>query len=68
MILCQISDTHIKAGRDLAYGVVDTAGCSNAASPNPDIAEAARRVSRPATSSTTAGRTSTRCCASCSRR
>ncbi len=26
MILCQISDTHIKAGRKLAYGVVDTAG------------------------------------------
>jgi 3',5'-cyclic AMP phosphodiesterase CpdA len=26
MILCQISDTHIKAGRRRAYGVVDTAG------------------------------------------
>lgn len=26
MILCQISDTHIKAGRKRAYGVVDTAG------------------------------------------
>jgi 3',5'-cyclic AMP phosphodiesterase CpdA len=26
MLLCQISDTHIKAGRKLAYGVVDTAG------------------------------------------
>lgn len=25
MILCQISDTHIKAGRKLAYGIVDTA-------------------------------------------
>ena len=26
MLLCQISDTHIKAGRRLAYGKVDTAG------------------------------------------
>jgi 3',5'-cyclic AMP phosphodiesterase CpdA len=26
MILCQISDTHIKADRKLAYGIVDTAG------------------------------------------
>jgi 3',5'-cyclic AMP phosphodiesterase CpdA len=26
MILCQISDTHIKAGRKKAYGIVDTAG------------------------------------------
>ena len=26
MLLCQISDLHIKAGRKLAYGVVDTAG------------------------------------------
>ena len=26
MILCQISDMHIKAGRKLAYGIVDTAG------------------------------------------
>jgi 3',5'-cyclic AMP phosphodiesterase CpdA len=25
MLLCQISDTHIKAGRKLAYGIVDTA-------------------------------------------
>ena len=26
MLLCQISDLHIKAGRKLAYGIVDTAG------------------------------------------
>lgn len=26
MLLCQISDTHVKAGGRLAYGVVDTAG------------------------------------------
>lgn len=26
MLLCQISDTHIKAGRKRAYGIVDTAG------------------------------------------
>lgn len=26
MILCQITDTHIKAGRKKAYGIVDTAG------------------------------------------
>jgi 3',5'-cyclic AMP phosphodiesterase CpdA len=26
MLLCQITDTHIKAGRKLAYGIVDTAG------------------------------------------
>ena len=26
MLLCQISDTHIKAGRKKAYGIVDTAG------------------------------------------
>src|SRR5271169_3970259 len=27
MLLCQISDLHVMAGRDLAYGVVDTAAC-----------------------------------------
>ena len=27
MLLCQISDLHVMAGRDLAYGVVDTASC-----------------------------------------
>jgi Icc protein len=27
MLLCQISDLHVMAGRSLAYGVVDTAAC-----------------------------------------